>query len=102
MTGVTLNEAFNPANTSYTASAEYSINSVTISAEANDGNAAVTGDNGARSLAVGANTFTITVTAQDNATTMTYTVTITAKRGSGHQRRKQWQQRWWQRRWQQR
>lgn len=79
VTGVTLNEAFTPATTSYTASAEYGINSVTISAEANDGNAAVTGDIGTRSLAVGVNTFTITVTAQDSSTTKTYAVTITRK-----------------------
>ena len=78
VTGVTLNEAFDPAVVSYTGTVENSVSSVTITAEANSDYAVVTGT-GEKSLNVGPNIFTVTVTSEDNTTTMSYTISITRK-----------------------
>jgi PKD repeat protein len=73
-----LSPAFASGTTSYTASVEFGVSSVTVTAEPNDPNAtaanpAATG----MALTVGSNTITITVTAEDGTTRKTYTLTIT-------------------------
>jgi hypothetical protein len=60
----------------YTAEVAHSIASVIITAIPSDTFATVTGDVGEQKLQVGANTFTITVTAEDAVTTKTYTVEV--------------------------
>lgn len=82
----TLSPSFAAGTMSYTASVPYATSSVAITPDVSDATATVT-INGATAtpgvatipmpLAVGDNTFTTIVTAQDNATTKTYTVTIT-------------------------
>ncbi|MGI6453140.1 MAG: cadherin-like beta sandwich domain-containing protein [Syntrophomonadaceae bacterium] len=86
----TLSPAFDSSITDYTAAVENSVDSITLTAVLNephaamalkkDGGAEVPWDGSAfvQNLSVGANVFTITVTAQDG-TTRTYTVTITRK-----------------------
>lgn len=71
----TLAPAFDPATTSYTAHVNNSVASVTINATASDAKAIVTGDD-TRSLLVGDNPFTVTVTAE-NGTPKEYKITIT-------------------------
>ena len=77
----TLSPSFDAATTSYTASVGNGVGSVTITAEANDTKATVSGG-GAKTLNVGDNPFTITVTAEDGST-KTYTITITRANPSG-------------------
>jgi hypothetical protein len=72
----TLEPAFNAATTSYTVSVANNISAITLSATAAHSSASVSGDVGNRTLQVGANTFTITVTAEDGATTKNYTVVV--------------------------
>jgi hypothetical protein len=81
-----LDETFDPVRTSYTASVSYETTALTLTAIKAQGDASIT-VNGVSvasgqpspqlTLAVGATTFTIVVTAQDGTTTKTYTVTIT-------------------------
>jgi hypothetical protein len=82
ISGVALAPAFNPSQTSYTASVANSVTSVTVTATKNNANATVT-VYGGTALLVGANTITIHVKAQDGTTTKTYTITITREVSSG-------------------
>ncbi len=80
LTGGTLDPAFSPAVTDYTATVSQSSSSIDVSATANDGNASFTingSNNTTVALAVGDNTITIVVTAEDGATSQTYTVVVT-------------------------
>ena len=80
VTGGTLDPAFNPAVTNYTATVPHSSNSVDVSATTSDNNAIFTingSNNVTVALAVGDNTITIVVTAEDGATAQTYTVVVT-------------------------
>ena len=80
LTGGTLDPAFSPAVTNYTATVPQSSSSVDVSATANDGNASFTingSNNTTVALAVGDNTIAIVVTAEDGATSQTYTVVVT-------------------------
>jgi hypothetical protein len=72
VTGLT--PAFSPSVTNYTLTVVNSVTSVTISATANDGGATITGT-GAFALIVGANVFTIKVTAEDGSVRI-YTITV--------------------------
>jgi len=80
VTGGTLDPAFNPAVTNYTATVPHSSNSADVSAITSDNNASFTingSNNVTVALAVGDNTITIAVTAEDGATSQTYTVVVT-------------------------
>lgn len=73
--GVTV-EGFSPNTTTYTLPDQSSSkSSLAISAVASDTKAKITGDIGVKTLAVGDNTFTITVTAEDG-TTKDYTIHV--------------------------
>jgi uncharacterized delta-60 repeat protein len=82
----TLSPVFASGTTSYTASVPYGTSSLTVAPTAAQANATITVNatpvasgsaSGAIALAVGANTITTIVTAQDGVTTKTYTVTVT-------------------------
>jgi sugar lactone lactonase YvrE len=82
----TLTPAFAAANTSYTASVNYAVTSITVTPVTSDSSATVkvngiTVKSGSASaslpLNVGPNTITTVVTAQDGTTTVTYTVIVT-------------------------
>ena len=82
LSGVTL--AFDPATTSYAASVANDVERTTVTAATSDANATyvikldgVTDTDGTVDLAVGANTISIVVTAEDGETARTYTVTVT-------------------------
>ncbi len=80
VTGGTLDPAFSPAVTNYTATVPHSSNSADVSAITSDNNASFTingSNNVTVALAVGDNTITIVVTAEDGATSQTYTVVVT-------------------------
>jgi parallel beta-helix repeat protein len=71
----TLNPAFDPSTTAYSASVDNSVTSVTVTKSTNPGaNAVVTGGS---NLSVSNNTITITVTSADGLATKTYTITVT-------------------------
>jgi len=70
-----LDQVFNSNLTSYTAKTE--TDSANIAARASNPDAIVTGDLGTHTLAVGDNTFTVTVTSADGSQTKVYTVVIT-------------------------
>jgi uncharacterized repeat protein (TIGR02543 family) len=72
----TLSPAFSANTTAYTVSVANSVSSITISAAANHTGATVSGA-GSKSLNVGANAFSVVVTAQNGTTQKTYTVTVT-------------------------
>jgi len=81
----TLSPTFSPATTSYTENVVNGVSSISITPSLSDNNAsltingaeAVSGDNnGPYGLNVGPNTFTIVVTAQDDATQKTYTIVV--------------------------
>jgi hypothetical protein len=74
--GYSISPAFNPATTSYSLSVPFETTSATISATTAQASATKTGD-GAKSLTVGANAFSIEVTAPDGTTKKTYSLTIT-------------------------
>jgi uncharacterized repeat protein (TIGR02543 family) len=78
---LTLTPAFHPDTTRYTLSVDNSLTSFSLSAVRHHTGASVSGE-GTKSLSVGANTFSIVVTAEDNVTTKTYTVVITRERSS--------------------
>ena len=79
--------AFDPATESYTATVPHHIKRVELFATANrpgatasiraPGGGSPQSDNATGRLAVGSNTFTVTVTAQDDNATNTYTLTVT-------------------------
>ena len=71
-----LNPAFIPSVTTYTASVDYSVTSVAVTPTLFD-NTSTVRVVGGTNLQVGANTITVTVTAQDGVTTKVYTVTVT-------------------------
>ncbi|WP_426330156.1 MBG domain-containing protein [Pedobacter sp. R-06] len=82
----TLSPTFAPATLSYTASVANSVTSVTVTPIREDANATITvngvtvvsgNESGAIALAVGSNTLTTVVTAQDGTITKTYTTTLT-------------------------
>ena len=80
LTGGTLDPAFSPAVTDYTATVPQSSSSVDVSATANDGNASFTingSNNTTVALAVGDNTISIVVTAENGTTTLAYTIVVT-------------------------
>ncbi len=80
LTGGTLDPAFSPAVTDYTATVPQSSSSVDVSATANDGNASfmINGSNNTTvALAVGDNTISIVVTAENGTTTRDYTIVVT-------------------------
>ena len=75
---------FASGTTSYTAQAAYSVSQTTVTPTVNDSGASyvmklggVEDADGEISLAVGSNTITVEVTAEDDSTTQTYTVTVT-------------------------
>ena len=72
----TLSPAFNANVTTYTVTVPNEITDLTINATAQDANATVTGT-GEKTLNVGSNVFTITVTAEDGAETKNYTIAVT-------------------------
>ena len=82
VSGATLDPAFSPSVTSYTATVPFSTNSVDVSATTSDSNASFT-INGSNSspatipLAVGDNTVSIRVTTEGGSTTDTYTIVVT-------------------------
>jgi hypothetical protein len=87
----TLSPAFASGTTSYTASVGNATTSLTVTPTVADATASITVNgvatasgnaSGAIALAVGANTLTTVVTAQDGITTKTYTVTV-SRAGSG-------------------
>ncbi|MDR3193935.1 MAG: cadherin-like beta sandwich domain-containing protein, partial [Tannerella sp.] len=71
----TLTPAFSPTVVNYTAAVANSVSSLTVTATKNHAGASVSGA-GTIPLNTGANTVTVTVTAEDG-TTKTYTVTVT-------------------------
>ena len=89
ITGAMLNESFLPGTYAYTASVDNSAESISLAATRNQANATLTlrkgsgaaaawdGAASTQSLGVGANVFTIAVTAEDGMTTQAYTVTVT-------------------------
>ena len=78
--GYTLTPSFSPSVPEYKLNVPYVVNSITISAQANHTTATVSGI-GTKTLAVGENTFAITVSAQ-NGTTKVYTIIVTRKAAS--------------------
>ena len=70
-----LTPAFNSDILNYTVNVPYNVTSLTITATATDPDATVAGA-GTKQLSVGANPFTITVTAADGVTKLDYTVTV--------------------------
>jgi len=72
----TLNPAFAYDVFDYTVSVENSVTSIDIVAVANCDKAVISGDTGTQTLNVGANTFVITVTAEDG-NTQDYTIVVT-------------------------
>ena len=90
LSGITLNEPFDPGTTTYSASVVNSVSSTTVYAPANDGKATrvvklngAPDNDGTVALAVGPTTITVEVTAQDETTTETYTVTVTRDMAGG-------------------
>lgn len=77
ISNVTLNPAFNSSITTYNATVDYSVSSVTVSATKAHDKASVKGT-GTVNLNVGTNTIKVNVTAEDGSV-KTYTVTITRK-----------------------
>ncbi|MCL2869639.1 cadherin-like beta sandwich domain-containing protein [Candidatus Saccharibacteria bacterium] len=77
--GVTV-PSFNPITTTYTLPAvTNSKTSINIAAVTQDTTATLSGDLGSKTLAVGNNTFIVTVTAEDGTTTKNYTINIYRK-----------------------
>ncbi|MBX7210334.1 MAG: cadherin-like beta sandwich domain-containing protein [Verrucomicrobiaceae bacterium] len=81
----TLSPVFASGTTSYTAGVPNPVSSITVTPVKADANATVTVNGGSPftpvSLALGTNTITILVTAQDGTTTKTYTVVVTRTPG---------------------
>jgi len=68
---------FSSSGTNYTATVPNGITGETVTATLSDSTATITGITGTSGFAVGANTITVAVTAQDGVTTMLYTVVVT-------------------------
>ena len=92
LSGVGLSPVFEPATTAYLASVDHLVSSVTVAATPRDLRASVTvtpGDADSVTaghqvpLVAGSNTVTVTVTAEDVATTDAYTVTVTRDEDPG-------------------
>jgi hypothetical protein len=79
----TLAPTFNPATTAYTVTVPNATSSITLTAIKADTNATVSGD-GAKSLSVGANRFSITVVAENGTASKTYAVTVTRAAASNN------------------
>jgi len=80
ITGATLDPVFNSSVTSYAVTMPQSISGTDVSATASDSSATVSINSGASAsvpLAVGDNTITIVVTAEDRIATRTYSVVVT-------------------------
>ena len=71
----TLTPAFNTVVTNYTVNVANSVETITLAAAANNGNAMVT-DTGIKALSVGSNTFVIRVTAENGTTQKSYTIVV--------------------------
>jgi M6 family metalloprotease-like protein len=71
----TLDPTFNTAITNYSVNVPHSVSSITIKCVAEDAKATISGD-GDKSLAVGNNDFTITVTAEDGSAMKEYFVNV--------------------------
>jgi len=83
LSGVTLSPVFASGTLSYTANVANNVTSTTIGASTNSGAAMVpVADLGLKLLSVGANTFTVHVTAEDGITKKDYTVTVTRAKSS--------------------
>ena len=67
---------FNSSIENYTVNVAEDISSIIITATLSDSNAVINGDTGIQILQTGTNTFTITVTAEDDATEKNYTITV--------------------------
>ena len=78
-----LSPAFNSTHYSYTVNVANNVSSINITATPVNPNATVSGDTSSQALVVGANPFTITVTAEDGQTTQNYTVTVTRSGETG-------------------
>jgi hypothetical protein len=72
----TLTPAFSPSVTAYTVSVGYEVSRITIAATAADERAFVS-DTGTHPLNVGANSFSVTVTAEDGEAERTYSIVVT-------------------------
>ncbi len=81
LSGVTLTPTFASGTTSYTATVPFATTSTTVSAETNDTKATVTGT-GSKTLAVGENTISLLVKAEDTNVTKTYRVVVTRAEAS--------------------
>ena len=75
-----LTPEFNSTVYDYTVDVAYNIYTINITATTNDPNASISGT-GEKQLAIGENTFSITVIAQDCVTQLDYTVTVTRSVG---------------------
>ncbi|MCL1873989.1 MAG: cadherin-like beta sandwich domain-containing protein [Clostridiales bacterium] len=71
-----LDQTFIPSTINYTATVPYSTSSINITATASHPNASILGT-GVQNLLVGANSFIVTVTAEDDITTKNYSIMIT-------------------------
>ncbi|MDR2084811.1 MAG: cadherin-like beta sandwich domain-containing protein [Bacteroidales bacterium] len=71
-----LDPAFNTQTFSYTVNVPNTVSNITVTGSSNCPYATVAGNITNSSINVGSNIFTITVTAQDEATELTYTVTV--------------------------
>ena len=85
LSSVTLYPAFSSSVTSYTASVQFSVSSLTVTPTASDANAAISVNgtpvnsgsaSSSISLSTGTNTVTVTVTASDAVTVTSYTLTV--------------------------
>jgi hypothetical protein len=76
-----LNPAFTPVQTAYAVTVENPVSSIFLDALENQFNQKIEGT-GEQTLSAGANTFTITVTAEDGVAQNTYTVVVTRENGS--------------------
>jgi hypothetical protein len=78
LSGVTLSPTFTSGTLAYTANVANDVKSTTVSAATNDETATISADDlGSKSLSVGKNIITVTVTAEDGITKKEYTVTVT-------------------------
>jgi hypothetical protein len=78
LSGVTLSSVFASGTLTYTANVANDVTSTTVGATTNDSTATIAvADLGSKSLSVGENIITVTVTAEDGTTKKEYTVTVT-------------------------
>ena len=78
-----LTPTFNNTIYQYTVNVANAVAAITITATPTDPNATVSGATGTHALNTGANTFSITVTAEDGTTKLDYTVTVNRDNGVG-------------------